>query len=54
MTVALSKYFENEIKLPLENELSLVMYSFGHNTGFMTAMCVIDDTEIKISHPSCH
>ncbi len=50
----MSKYFESEIKLPSENELSLLVYSFGHNTGFMTAMCVIDGTKIKISCPSCH
>ncbi len=34
-----------------QNEL---MYSFGHNSGFMRAICVIDGTEIKISCPSHH
>jgi hypothetical protein len=51
-TVALSKYFKNEIKLPSDYEVSLLMYSYGHNSRFMMATCVLDGTEIKISRPS--
>jgi hypothetical protein len=53
VTVALAKHFDNEIKLPSDNEFSLLMYSFRHNTGIMTATCTLDGTEIKIFRPSC-
>jgi hypothetical protein len=49
--IALKMSMENKIVMPSENEMSSLMYSFGHNPRFMTSVCVVDGTEIQISCP---
>ena len=50
-TAALAKVLENDIQWPSDDEMNNFCNSEFQNLGFSQCVCIIDDTEIRISRP---
>ena len=50
-TVALAKTLEHDIQFPLDAEMDELCNIEFQNLGFSQCVCIVDGTEIRISHP---